>query len=246
MKASPILFSTPMVQAIVAWYKSMTRRVIPQNIIDRFQIDEHGILVGSYREGMPEPYPTIDDANYQADDILWVRETWRVGAWNEETQCIAVDYKEGAIRKEWIRVPDRARFLRYVRQSVADAEKAGQTTVWEPGTAPTRWRSARFMPREVARIFLRVTAVRAERIQDITSDDARDEGVDISTGTPWPFSVARDCHGAGMGLTRYQAVFVILWDSLNAKRGYPWSSNPWVWVYNFERCEKPEGWPEHD
>ena len=72
----PILFSTPMVQAILAGQKTMTRRVIRNEVVDRFILGDDGRLLGSYREGMAEAYPTIDDAPYQEGDVLWVRETW--------------------------------------------------------------------------------------------------------------------------------------------------------------------------
>lgn len=88
------------------------------------------------------------------------------------------------------------------------------------------------MPKEIARIFLRVTDVRVERVQDITEQDAEREGV--KSYDPM-FSSKEE--------------FAVLWDSLNAKRGYGWDKNPWVWVYTFERIEKPEGWPkeaQHD
>lgn len=102
-----------------------------------------------------------------------------------------------------------------------------------------KWRPSIFMPREACRLFLRVTDVRAERLQEITEDDARAEGC------------ITFCEKIGDGkfndvlefdLTATDA-FKELWDNLNAKRGYGWETNPWVWVYTFERCEKPEGWP---
>jgi len=76
MGEKPILFSTTMVQAILDGRKTQTRRIVKVNIADRFVLDDSGNVLGSYTEGMPEVYPTIDDAPYQEGDILWVRETW--------------------------------------------------------------------------------------------------------------------------------------------------------------------------
>lgn len=79
-----------------------------------------------------------------------------------------------------------------------------------------KWKPAIHMPREAARIFLKVTAVRAERLQDITLNDLLAEGF------------------------RPAAAFPQYWDYLNAKRGYSFKSNPWVWVVEFERIEVNE------
>jgi hypothetical protein len=85
--------------------------------------------------------------------------------------------------------------------------------------APCKWKKkpSIFMPRAAARLFLRVKNVRAERLQDISEEDAIAEGVD----------------GIEPGELFFN--FIALWNSLNAKRGYGWEANPWVWVYTFER-----------
>jgi hypothetical protein len=85
-----------------------------------------------------------------------------------------------------------------------------------------RWRPSIHMPCEAARIFLRVTNVRAERVQDITAHDAIHEGMESEI----PFDTVDE--------------FKELWNNLNAKRGYGWESNPWVWVYEFEKINKEE------
>jgi len=85
-----------------------------------------------------------------------------------------------------------------------------------------KWRSPIFMPREAARIFLRVTNVRVERVQDITAHDAIREGMESEI----PFDTVDE--------------FKELWNNLNAKRGYGWDTNPWVWVIEFEKISKEE------
>lgn len=89
-----------------------------------------------------------------------------------------------------------------------------------------KWRNAMLMPIWAARIFLRITDVRVERVQDIRASDAVAEGVN-PTGTD-------ACDIADSAKSRYAE----LWDSINAKRGYPWAENPWVYVYTFKRITK--------
>ena len=81
-------------------------------------------------------------------------------------------------------------------------------------TITANWTSPLFMPRIASRITLEITDIRVERVQDITEEDAIAEGVES-------FNTV--------------ASYSYLWDSLNAKRGYPWESNPWVWVISFKR-----------
>lgn len=99
-----------------------------------------------------------------------------------------------------------------------------------------RWHPSIHMPREAARIFLRVTGVRVERLREITPQQIDAEGCceyayDAKTGKPAPSG---------------PSWFKIQWGKTikPAEQGtYGWDANPWVWVIEFERCEKPEGWP---
>jgi len=94
------------------------------------------------------------------------------------------------------------------------------------------WKPSIFMPRWASRITLEVTAVRVERVQDISSSDAEAEGI-LST-----FDSAAGHGDFRLGKeTSHQAHFRVLWDSINAKRGFGWSVNPWVWVVQFQRLE---------
>jgi hypothetical protein len=89
-----------------------------------------------------------------------------------------------------------------------------------------KWKPSIHMPRKAARLFLEVEAIRLERLQDIIEADAQAEGWDLSNIDPLEeyFPEQR----------KALEWFRDLWDSINAKRGYPWSSNPWVWVVEFE------------
>lgn len=86
------------------------------------------------------------------------------------------------------------------------------------------WKPSIFMPRWASRITLEVLRVRVERVQDISEVDAKAEGVDLSCG-PMVHS----------DYPNYKRTYHQLWDSINVKRGYPWASNPWVWVIEFRR-----------
>lgn len=190
-----ILFSTPMVKAILDGRKTMTRRVIKQDIVNSCDIDTDGTLL-DYQDSDGDFINPVKLCRYKVDDILWVRETWCRGkARNGDNKVI---YK-------------------------ADVETDLQPI--------HNWRPSIHMPKEAARIFLKVTNVRVERLQDITEEDAFKEGC-----------IDYQCKiGDGkfedvieFDLTARDA-FIDLWDSLNAKRGYSWENNPWVWVIEFER-----------
>jgi len=97
--------------------------------------------------------------------------------------------------------------------------------------APTRWRPSIFMARWASRITLEVISVRVQRVQDISEDDARAEGVRALGG------LLAGCYVAGDAVSGTDAVacFACLWDSLNAKRGYRWDANPWVLAVAFNQ-----------
>ena len=95
----------------------------------------------------------------------------------------------------------------------------------------TKWKPSIHMPKEAARIWLKVTDVRVERLQDITSEQIGREGVEVE----YP-------HVLNGEEKRY--AFSTLWNSTIKKSDlgqHGWDANPWVWVIEFERCEKPEG-----
>lgn len=92
------------------------------------------------------------------------------------------------------------------------------------GVYANKWHPSIHMPKEAARIFLKVTDVRVERLQDITEEDAITEGMSKTLVDGVVFISAK-------------GNFHVLWDSLNIKRGYGWEDNPWVWVIEFERVE---------
>ena len=242
MAIKPILFNTEMVRAILDGRKSCTRRLVKHDV--------SAILNSPYHKEHPE----VEDKQiitklcqppYQPDDIMYVRETWRVGAWDIRNQMIAFDYKDGSCG-ELTYIHDRELFERLVNQSREDARKAkceynGADFVWEKGNSPCRWHPSIHMPKEAARIWLKVTDVRVERLQEITETEAIKEGA-------YP-SNCGDCNAPfgcdACGDEGYNEIdeFAEIWDSTIKKSDldrYGWDASPWVWVIEFERCEKPE------
>jgi len=186
MKELPILFSGPMVQAILDGRKTMTRRVVkPQPAGDEFN--------GFNAFGEAIFYPRSDDSDDaglrrcphgQPGDRLWVRETWQHNPYG------GIVYRAGS--------------------GILNCDGRG-------------WRSPICMPRWASRITLEITAVRVERVQDISEEDAMSEGAMFCN------------HGVEHDGMHYRCGFCALWNSLNAKRGYGWDTNPWVWVLAFKR-----------
>ena len=239
MIVRPIIFSAPMVRAILDGRKTQTRRIVrpqpnPLMLKDGVELECRTRLDGEFRvnhalccsDGLPAyqylcPYGQIGDR-------LWVRETWRVGAWQEETGRIAVDYRDGP-RDEWLELfgdEDGEVFNRLWQQSTDDAIKVygdQERYAWERGQSPCRWRSPIHMPRWASRILLEVTDVRLERVKDITGMDAKCEGAPVPD-----HAVANGTH-----LAWARGWFRLLWGEINGTDS--WDANPWVWVIEFKR-----------
>ena len=255
MAIKSILFNTEMVRAILDGRKSCTRRSVSSR---QFL----GMLPDKCKNAMPDeflkgkrmmfkPYCDMTDAElimtaykapYEPGDILYVRETWRVGAWDIFNQMIAFDYKDGTCG-ELTYIHDQELFERLVNQSREDARKAkcdynGVDFVWEKGKSPCRWHPSIHMPKEAARIWLKVTDVRVERLQDVTEDGAKAEGAIDNRG----FIHSPENEYDSIHTTREH--FAEIWNSTIKKSDlerYGWDASPWVWVIEFERCEKPKG-----
>jgi len=211
----PIIFSTPMVQAILDGRKTQTRRVImpqPDHVYDYYTGSWECDTCGHCHLCEPKP-------PYQPGDILWVRETvWqRLHSTLRETR----EYSD----EEWFYWGSEFRY------AATDKEPKEGNWVKRPSI---------HMPREVARIFLRVTNVRVERLQDISNGDCWAEG--LAENNP-DFNEAEHHQIAGVNIAEGSCerhAFACLWNGLYAKRGCGWDTNPWVWVIDFERITKVE------
>lgn len=208
----PILFNTEMTKAILDGRKAVTRRVVklPRYITEdeggTFTIQEDDF---GYSSGWSMGELIANQyikPAYKAGDILYVRESYHPNYFDIDT---------GWGNNHAYKVDYEA-----VRGEIP-----------EP-----KWTPSIHMPKEAARIWLKVTDVRAERLQDITEEQAKAEGcIDYhdKTGNGKFDDVLE------FDLTARDA-FVDLWNSTLKKDSTDtWAHNPWVWVYEFERCEKP-------
>lgn len=249
MKEHGIIFNDEMVRAILALRKTQTRRVIktqqenggkglievrPYHCPDgrwSFVLAHSGV-------GVCDPFRCPYG---QPGDRLWVRETCR--AEELESGCDGVRYRA-----------DNA-FIEIENSQAAGGRWCDMRSPCETEDAQ-KWKPSRFMPRWASRILLEKTGERVERVQEISEEDARNEGCpqcpdceEKNLCGEWgrgaiddPLSLAAggrpfyECGGLCGGQTAKEW-FRSLWDSLNAKRGYDWDSNPWVSVTEFKLLE---------
>lgn len=216
MSMKPILFNTDMVKAILGGRKSCTRRIvkgfIPNNAVWGYTAFTPKWCIscrGTFADGYGEK---IFKLPYQPGDILYIRET----IWQKIGYYLDVD---GETKPSWYNE------IRYV----ASDEKP--ETGWNYGWAK---RPSIHMPKEAARIWLKVTDVRVERLKDITGFSVQKEGIEVEPN---------ECAGKFDFISELFFLFQRLWDSTVKKSDldcYGWNANPWVWVIEFERCKKPE------
>lgn len=210
MAIKPILFNTEMVRAILDGRKTCTRRVVKTRRKDAcgFYVTKRpdGSFTGVYEYDEDERMFENQLIQYKPGDILYVRETW----------CGLPVNEAGHFRRHPI----------YYYKAGGDLRPEGWRGAWRPSI---------HMPKEAARIWLKVTDVRVERLQDITDDGAKAEGANWKNGknVGWEEKMKR---------TAVER-FAEIWDSTIKKSDldrYGWAANPWVWVIEYERCEKPE------
>ncbi len=215
----PILFSGPMVKAILAGTKTQTRRVVKfpklsntTRIADarpgKSLFARQSVLEVPYGDPSDDPFERVYPP-FELGGQLWVRETWQPiwatdarpphGESSSEGWAIGYPATDGV--QEW-----------------HDEDK---------GVVPT-CKPSIFMRRWMSRITLEVTEVRVERLQAISEADAKAEGVETR----------RDLAHLAYEIVPARTAFEELWDSINGKReGCAWSANPWVWVVSFKRIE---------
>ena len=211
MRERPILFNTEMVKAILDERKTCTRRAI------KFSSGMTGRPIGKAGDSsnpLGVMYPGgIKRPLYQLGDILYVRETWQKAGQVDEFDHII----DGTEKYYYAAGPEAPCFDFWVDPETGEHK---DKMPWKPSI---------HMPKEAARIWLKVTDVRVEQLQDITEVGAINEGYidDIE-------------YAKGKSARNH---FIGLWNSTIKKSDidiYGWSANPWVWVIEFERCGKPE------
>lgn len=220
----PILFNTDMVRAILRNMKNATRRAIkgfiPSDAIwgyTAFTPKGYISCRGTFADGYGEKFFRLP---CQPGDTLYVRETWGInGLFSEDDEkfYIVFEYKaDGSYTT--VEVSEEI----YDKYDYSMAENSPE------------WRPSIHMPKEAARIWLRVTDVRVERLQDMKLNDFLDEGVVIR---PEAFNDPDNVH------MQAKDEFIAIWDSTIPKEKqdlFSWAAAPWVWVIEFKQCEKPE------
>lgn len=210
MKERPIIFSAPMVRAILSGAKTQTRRVVP-TMVTGGRVEYPGKRDGrgfsrvnwlDTAEGMAQA--AQDCKHGRPGDKLWVKETWG-----------AVPHMMGGVQPETLRYR-------------ADGEYQNERGTW-------RWRSSIHMPRWASRITLEITGVRVERLQDISEADALSEGVAQVVRDRLP---AQQCGEYDAIDVDPVELYRDLWESINGHGS--WDANPWVWVIEFKKLEQQE------
>ena len=215
MAIKAILFNTEMVRAILEGRKSCARRIVkPQQLI--------GMLPDKCKNGAPEKFLKEKKLMFKPycdmTDIELINTAYKA------------PYQPGDIlyvRETWKKAPNGYYYYEdWQRNDIADV---------------TKWKPSIRMPKEAARIWLKVTNVRVEHLQEITDEQAKREGIqydECPTGFTWKQETdMHNCYTTPIGAMQ------ALWNSTIKKSdldGYGWDANPWVWTIEFARCEKPE------
>lgn len=232
-KLRPILFNTEMVRAILDGRKTVTRRIanintemtcndgttnhdfLPDNFNHRFD-KPTGFVCRKCGFGVAPRYSrfpcgtSLFRPRYWPGDIMYVRETWGNYSYDDpESNAAYFMYRAD--------FPDDAKGYWYEPEHIHFCDFP-------------RWRPSIHMPKEAARLFLRVNYVRLEHLQAISADECAMEGV-------WPLYAGP----IGARESYYKAAFAKLWNSTLKPEDIPvygWEENPWVWVIKFERITK--------
>jgi hypothetical protein len=200
MKETPILFNTEMVMAILAGRKTKTRRL-------------NGL------KGINENPNDWKLAAATKDHITFISNTWKL------------------ISIKWKYKPGDLLWVRETWTEFVGLEETSKTFVyradgmWENKIhlVDEKWKPSLLMPKSACRLWLQVKNIRVERLQDITEEDAKAEGVTLQD------DIVKENNPKFTH--KYRWHFCLLWNSIN-KKTYPWESNPWVWVIEFEQYEK--------
>lgn len=210
MAIKPILFNTEMVRAILDGRKSCTRRVVKP------QPDEKHTY----------PLGFVNDSTEKKEVGCF---GFGIDEYGCSIQYAKPPYQPGDIlyvRETWgypIALNSDKQYI-FRADEVAESGFKNDSHIWHPSI---------HMPKEAARIWLKVTDVRVERLQEISAESALAEGADKYIHT-----------NGGLDENMTITSFIGIWNSTIKKSdldSYGWDASPWVWVIEFERCEKPEG-----
>lgn len=272
MTQHPILFSSPMVQAILAGRKMQTRRILKLKHLNPSEVASiHPDGSGKgWIAWQPKPVSAEETARHYPGEVgfkcpygsagsnLYVREEhYRYGKW-------ILDGKTKKSKQKWKFLPIKNMSMKivgldpdtiYYNDAPPDVYRKSRDKQ-HPGTSQWYKRLARFMPKSAARIFLQVESVRVERLQDITEEDAKAEGLACITkddGRTWKYGIPDKDGLPGKDNTGWPwqnwnispvEAFKSLWQSINGPDS--WAANPWVWVVGFKVISTDQDYPDPD
>lgn len=215
----PILFSTDMVQALLAGRKTMTRRIVDPQPENTNAKGKKVIKVADWFTGLPDRGP----AYYWKDN----------GCWNSSKPFKYKYGKDGDIL--WV----REKFAKRCTPNGDWSPKLGYCYCADndPLNQHKKWKPSIHMPKDACRIFLQITNVRVERLKDITEEDAIAEGVEKQFSHLFQEWRYKDYAKVKDDWRSPISSFQSLWASLNGFDS--WDENPWVWVIEFKRINKP-------
>jgi hypothetical protein len=206
MKEIPILFRTEMVKAIIEGRKTQTRRIVK----DLIGLNRTNAKIASLEEYNLCPFG-------KDGDLLWVREAHRV-FYDAKAKTFTVGYSDGSVKAFY-----------YKSLSLNLIKKLKNRKSLKKGT----WVSARFLTKELARIWLQNTGYKIERLNDISEDDAIAEGVQEHEGTCfWKDYNHPEKSVLEAGYFNPISSFESLWQSIHGPDS--WKENPWVWAVTFK------------
>ncbi len=214
--AKPVLFNTEMVFAIIAGNKGVTRRCIkPSQLI--------GIAPDKCKNKLPEEF-------IKEKPLLFLPYSRMT-----DEDLIQSVYQQPFQTGDYLYIRETWNYINFAGDENGYVYKASDNgRLWETETENWKWKPSIHMPKEAARIFLKVTGVRAERLQNMTIEDAHKEGINISTDAI--VGDERMNRHSDFSLEKFET----LWDSTVNKKElsvYGWNVNPFVWVIDFELVE---------
>lgn len=219
MAIKPILFNTEMVRAILDGRKSCTRRIVKPQPQSRLCYTFAGSDCGTWGYPSKTAHESWGD-KYRLPDGITDEELKR--RWKPPYHTDDILY----VRETWSEAYEEGTYIYRADDKLADLPtfKESSKLIYRPSI---------YMPKEAARIWLKVMNVRVERLQEISAESALAEGADKYIHT-----------NGGLDENMTITSFIGIWNSTIKKSDidrYGWDANPWVWVIEFERCEKPEG-----
>ncbi len=240
-----------MVQAILEGRKTMTRRVVP--------LKDHSLEFFGSQIGDPKRNGTLGFGNdnlifelikpkYQVGDVLWVREAWRLTGWNFNLGRMTIEFADGLINICPAYDPNEDSMWLLDQVEALESKGIIESSTSEPDAfiftdKNHPWKPSIHMPKVAARIWLRITNIKVERLHDISEESIKAEGVQISVNAEtggvcfvisspnraWEFF---EREGENTSYKYFFAFWAELWVSINGRES--WETNPWVWAISFE------------